>query len=157
MILANTSTHPAAFEQALAIVHAAVSTVSPQQRVGAPPPQGAPPVFVAGPDLVGEWSGTLRTYQRTVPMRIMIRADGGAEASIDDQAAVPVTGLGFDNGRLTGGAALRIPTDDAARWPHSVTFALLLRAGRLAGEVTANAIADRIYYAISSYAELTRR
>ena len=63
----------------------------------------------------------------------------------------------FSDGRLSGTFAARIPTSDAARWPHILSLGLLLHEGKLAGEVTANSRAERIYFSLSSYAELTRK
>ena len=38
-----------------------------------------------------------------------------------------------------------------------MSLGLLLSGDKLAGEVTANSTADRIYFSLSSYAELTRK
>jgi hypothetical protein len=134
-----------------------VLPTSAPTRIGPPTGPSGPAVFHVPGDLVGEWSGTLRTYQRTIPMRLEINPDGNIRAWIGDQRGAVVTNANFADGRLSGTFAGRIPTDDAERWPHDVSFGLLLRGGRLAGEVTANSTADRVYYTLSSYAELTKK
>jgi len=90
-------------------------------------------------------------------MRLTIAANGSGMAWVGDQAGVAVTNLAMADGRLLGSIAATIPTEDAQRWTHNLTFALLLDRGWLRGQVTANATADRIYYALGSYAELTKR
>jgi len=90
-------------------------------------------------------------------MRLRIKIDGAIEASIGDQPGASVTDASFSDGRLSGTFAARMPTSDAARWPHILSLGLLLRERKLTGEVTANSRADRIYFSLSSYAELTRK
>jgi len=157
VVLANTSTRPAVVAQEFTIAQQAVAALVPESsdRLG-PPPQTAR-TFQVTPELRGEWAGTLRTYQNTVPMRLLINPDGSIKASIGNQADTAVTDASFAEGRLSGTFAATIPTDDARRWPHNVSFGLLLDGGKLAGEVTANSTADRVYFSLSSYAELTKK
>jgi len=160
VVLANTSTRLAAMMQEFAIARQAVAAVLPQSpppQLGPPPLRSGPPPLVVTPDLTGEWLGTLRTYQGPIPMRLRIKIDGAIEASIGDQPGASVTDASFSDGRLSGTFAARMPTSDAARWPHILSLGLLLRERKLTGEVTANSRADRIYFSLSSYAELTRK
>jgi len=99
----------------------------------------------------------LRTYEGPVAMRLQIKSDGNVQAWIGDQPGAAVSNVSFSDGRLSGTFAARIPTSDAARWPHNVSLGLLLLGGKLRGEVTANSTADRIYFSLSSYAELGRK
>jgi len=122
----------------------------------AQPPSG-PPAFTPGPELIGDWSGTLRTWQRTLPMRSSIAADRAISAWIGDQPGTAVTDAVFQNGRLSGNIAAKISTDDAGRWPHDLLVGLVLRGGKLGGEVVATSRAERIYFSLASYAELTKR
>jgi len=160
VVLSNTSTRPAAMTQEFTIAREAVAAVLPDvapSRLGPPPGPPGPSSLVVTPELAGEWSGTLRTYQRTVPMRLRINTDGSIQAWIGDQSGASVTNASFSDGRLSGTFAARIPAADAERWPHNVSLGLLLRGGKLAGEVTANSTGDRVYFSLSSYAELTRK
>lgn len=163
VVLANTSTHQAAVDQEFAIAREIAAAVLPADgratAVGSPAsalPTG-PRRFAPGAELVGVWRGTLRTWQRTVPMQLSIAADGAITASIDGQPLVRMTNASFQNGRLSGNVAATVPTDDAGRWPHELFLSLLLAAGRLRGEVVASSTADRIYFALASYADLTRQ
>jgi hypothetical protein len=160
VVLANTSTRPATMAQEFTIAQQAAAAAMPERaapRLGPPPLPPGPPALVVTLELAGDWSGRLRTYQRTVPMRLQIKTDGSIRAWIGDQPGASVTNARFSNGRLSGTFAARIPTDDAERWPHSVSLGLLLKGGKLAGEVTANSTAERIYFSLSSYAALTRK
>jgi CubicO group peptidase (beta-lactamase class C family) len=160
VVLANTSTRPAALEQEFMIARQAAAAALPgvpAPRLGPPAASDGPPARVVPQELAGEWTGTLRTYQRDIPMRLQIKADGSIEAQIGEQPGSAVTNATFSDGRLSGMFAARILTDDAERWPHNVSLGLLLRGGKLAGEVTANSTAERVYFTLSSYAELTRK
>jgi len=160
VVLANTSTRPAAMTQEFAIAQQAAAAALPETaapRLGPPPLPPGLPRWVVTPELAGEWSGTLRTYQGAVPMRLQIKTEGSIQAWIGDQPGASVTNASFSDGRVSGTFAARIPTGDAGRWPHNVSLGLLLSGDKLAGEVTANSTADRIYFSLSSYAELTRK
>jgi CubicO group peptidase (beta-lactamase class C family) len=160
VVLANTGTRPSAMAQEFTIAQQAAAAVLPERappRLGPPPLPPGPPTLVVTPELAGDWSGTLRTYQPAVPMRLQIKTDGSIRAWIGDQPGAPVTNASFYDGRLSGTFTGRIPTDDAQRWPHNVSLGLLLKGGKLAGEVTANSTAERIYFSLSSYAELRRK
>jgi len=163
VVLANTSTRQAAVEQEFAIAREIAGAVLPGDgnaaSVGRPTPASSsgPRTSTGSPELVGEWSGMLRTWQRAVPMRLSIAADGAITAWIGDQPGAALTNAAFQNGRLSGNVAARIPTDDAGRWPHALMVGLVLRAEKLAGEVVATSMADRIYFSLASYAELTKK
>ena len=114
--------------------------------------------FAPTADLVGDWVGTLRTYQGTIPMTIRVKSDevlvrlGGSDAlwslvnrpSLQDQ--------------LLGGQFLGdIPTPDAMRHPHVLGMSVWYAEGKLRGWVAAMATNRPIAGAVSSYAELTRQ
>ena len=153
VVLTNTSTREAVFQQSRAIIGAALALVSPRLQLS--PPAQAPRGSIA--TLAGDWRGTIRTYQGTVSLRLLIDANGTAQAWVGDQPGAPVSNVSFANGRFSGNCAATIPTDDAQRWPHQVRIGLLLRDGTLAGQVTANSTADRIYFSLSSYAQLRKQ
>jgi hypothetical protein len=90
-------------------------------------------------------------------MQLTIKPDASIQVWIGDQPGATVTNASFTSGRLSGSVAATIPTDDAGRWPHNVQIGLLLDRGRLAGQVTANSTADRVYFSLSSFAELTKK
>ena len=160
VVLSNSATRFNMMAQEFSIAREAVAAVAPErapQHLGPPPPPSHPAALVVTPELAGDWSGTLRTYEGPVAMRLQIKSDGNVQAWIGDQPGAAVSNVSFSDGRLSGTFAARIPTSDAARWPHNVSLGLLLLGGKLRGEVTANSTADRIYFSLSSYAELGRK
>jgi CubicO group peptidase (beta-lactamase class C family) len=120
------------------------------------PPQ-TPPPFAPGAALVGQWAGTVKTWQRTVPIRLEIRDNGDVFASLGEQPRAVVNQLTFVNNRLTGRFAGQIGTDDAGRWPHSLQLGLQLVEGALKGQLSAQTGTDPLYYSLASYAELKRQ
>ena len=115
--------------------------------VGFEPPNG----------LVGEWAGTLRTWEREIPMAIVVSADGDVHVSVEGQLETVLNGPGFANGRLQGRYAGRIPTPDVMRWPlHSVALDLKLEGDRLYGQASAQTEADPTYYSLASFVDLRR-
>ena len=121
--------------------------------------QGRPrPVFAAPTELVGDWAGTLRTYQGTVPLTIRVKSDeilvrlGGPDAlwSLVNRAS-------FQDQLLAGQFLGTIPTADAQRHPHNVGMSLWYADGKLRGWLAAIATNRPMAGAVSSYAELTRQ
>lgn len=132
-----------------------------RQRLAASGPAGGEPQeppFMIEPaaELIGEWAGTLRTHQGTVPLLLDFRPDGTVHIRLDRQGRMLLSPVWYRNGQLIGRFPGTIPTEDAARHPHSVLLNLRLRDGRLSGMATAQTTGDPVYYALSSYVELTR-
>src|SRR5207302_5667687 len=160
VVLANTATRFTLMAQEFTVAREAVAAVAPErapQHLGPPPPPPHPAALVVTRELAGDWPGTLRTYEGSVAMRLQITLDGSIEAWIGGEPGAAVSNVTFADGRLSGTVAARIPTSDAARWPHNASLGLLILGGKLSGEVVANSTADRIYFSLSSYAELGRK
>jgi CubicO group peptidase (beta-lactamase class C family) len=134
---------PPSYGQALAAARAA------------PPP--APPSLDAPAELRGEWHGTVRTHEGTLP--ITLRVDS-AEVRVrlgDSPGLWALLGNAtYQRGVLGGRFLGTIPTADARRVPHVVAMSLQLREGTLRGWAAAQVTAETNDYSLSSYAELTR-
>jgi CubicO group peptidase (beta-lactamase class C family) len=161
VVLANASTRGDRAAQEFAIAGAVAAAVAPASTQGPLGPTmaqsaSAPPAFVADPRLVGEWSGSMRTYQGVVPIHLVITSDS-IDAFIGEGQRSRVSNLAFTGGRLVGTFAGTMPTDDARRWPHDLALSLLLDDHKLSGAITANSTADRVYFTLSAYAELMKR
>lgn len=120
-----------------------------------PTPPVTPPPFQAPPELRGEWSGTLRTYEGTVPFVLTVR-ENDVHARIADQPEAVLDRAAFRFGALTGRLAATITTADARRHAHQITLGLWLRDGVLSGQASALTTTDPVYFALSSYVELRK-
>ena len=116
-----------------------------------------PPAFVVPAGLLGEWRGTLQTWQQTLPMRLVAQPNGDIFIWVGDQPRAVLNELAFVDGRLNGRFAGSIPTDDAKRWPHDLRVDLVLGNGTLAGEVNAISSTVREFWSLGSYVELRKR
>ena len=113
--------------------------------------------FSAPANLQGDWTGTVRTYQGAVPIALRVKDDevlvrlGGSRAlwTLLNRPA-------FRSGLLQGQFVGTIPTDDARRYPHTLSIAWLLAEDKLRGWIAAVATDIPVSGAVSSYAELTR-
>jgi len=117
-------------------------------------PANTPASFAADPELVGEWTGTLRTWAGTVPMSLVVQSDGVVQAQVDGQAAAALQQASWRNQNLRGFFAGTVPTSDAGRWPHRIALNLRLRGETLSGMVSAQ---SGNYFALTSFASLTRK
>lgn len=113
----------------------------------------ATPRFTPGAELTGRWSGTITTWQGSIPLSVTLGADGVTRASIGAGAAAEVERVRLQNGRLTGTFDATVPTPDASRVPHNVMLDLRLHDGALSGWVSA--MAPNLF-ALSYYAALKR-
>lgn len=120
--------------------------------------QGRPRALVSPTELVGDWSGTVRTYDGTIPITLRIKAD---------EVLVRLGGPGslwtwlnradYQNQLLTGQFVGTIPTADAMRHPHTIGMSLYFADDSLRGWVAAMATNRPVAGAVSSYAKLTRQ
>jgi CubicO group peptidase (beta-lactamase class C family) len=112
--------------------------------------------FTPPAELLGAWSGWVRTWSDTVPLTLVFQEDGDVHVALGDQLRALLNQVRFTDGALTGRFAGTIPTPDASPHPHQVLLQLRLRDGRLTGQASAQTPEERVYFALTSYVELTR-
>ena len=117
----------------------------------------APKPFVPSAELLGEWSGTVRTWERVVPMTLLVQPDGDVHVRLGEGLESLLNNVRWQDNTLVGRFAGAMPTSDAARWPHDVLVSLRLRNGTLNGMVSALQVAEPVHFALASYASLTRK
>jgi CubicO group peptidase (beta-lactamase class C family) len=106
-----------------------------------------PSANVAGaqpqPQLVGEWTGTIRTDQGVLPTGLTIRSSRDLRLAVDGAVTVPIWqtnplgNVGFRDGILEGPFFGRMPTPDARRAPHVLMLRLRLEGDTLRGSISA--------------------
>lgn len=117
-----------------------------------------PPTFSAPAELQGLWRGTIRTYQGSLPLAIVVKSDDVHVKMGGDNALWTVLNdVSFRNGLLGGRFPGAIPTDDAKRYPHDVLVSLWLNDAKLRGWGAAVATNVPVAGAVSSYVELVRQ
>ncbi len=124
------------------------------REVESRPAETPPSRFTPPAELVGEWAGTVRTWNGSLPMTLAIAADGSTQASIADQPKAAVVNPRLQGGRLSGNFDGTIPTPDANREPGNIVLDLRFHDDRLSGAVSRAAPNG---YALSSYVSLTRQ
>ena len=120
------------------------------------PPAAATMTSFPPPELAGAWMGTLRTYDSTVTMALLFQADGDVHVTLGNQLRTLVGVASYRNGNLVGRFAGTIPSEEQGRHQHSVLLDLRLRDSTLRGQATAQTTQEPVYYALTSYVELTK-
>ena len=77
-------------------------------------------VFVPQPEFVGEWIGTVETWQSKALFSMSIRADGDVHVKLGDNLETILNEPTFQNGTLSGRFVSSISTPDVSRYPHYV-------------------------------------
>ncbi len=110
-----------------------------------------PPGFEPAAELLGEWAGSITTWNGPVPIRLSIGPDS-IQAAIGGAASVGATNPRWQGGRLTATVPGTLPTPDQSG-PGSLTLDLRPADSRLTGSISA--LAPNIH-ALSSYLRLER-
>jgi hypothetical protein len=109
------------------------------------------------PELAGTWTGTLRTWQGTIPLQFVFQADGDIHVKLGDQLETLLNEAHWEEKELVGDFSGRIPTPDASRYRHSVHLEIALRNGKLEGEGNAQATDEPAHFSLASFVQLTRK
>jgi hypothetical protein len=124
-----------------------------------PKEENKPAVPAAGvqtiPELLGDWCGTVHTYQKDLPLTLSFKASGDIHAKLGEQLTTLVNDAKFVNGWLTGRMAGNIETGDANRRPHHPYHHLALDL-KLRGDVLNGAIVAVAGNSLSHWAELRK-
>jgi CubicO group peptidase (beta-lactamase class C family) len=129
-----------------------LAQTTPASSSGAAPPKP----FVPPGELLGEWSGTVRTWEGTIPIKLVAQPDGDVHVRLGGGLESLLNDVRWQDSTLVGRFAGAVATSDAARWPHDVLVSLRLRKGALNGMVSALQVAEPVHFALTSYATLTR-
>ena len=114
--------------------------------------------FSPPPELVGRWSGAIRTYEGERPLTLEVHENGDAYAHLAGQPAARIEHPRFGGGHLKGHFAGELGTLDASAAPHHLELELELRREQtLNGAVIARSLPHaRSGYALAHWCELAK-
>jgi CubicO group peptidase (beta-lactamase class C family) len=158
VVLANKGATPVEriLQEILSVVFPPRYADSLRSRRARLPRSASPPALALSPEWLGEWSGTLRTWTRTLPFRLAVQPDGDIHVRLGNQLPALLADARFSDGLLVGRFAGSIPTPDAERHPHSILLQLRWFDGTLKGQATAQTTDEPVYFALTSYVELRK-
>jgi hypothetical protein len=109
--------------------------------------------FWPAPELVGEWTGLVRTYEKDIPISLSFKESGAVEMRLGGKGPYSVDYPALINGWFAASSAARLDTlDGRARPQHHVLLDLKLR-----GDVLNGAIGTEIGNAIYYWTELRKK
>ena len=139
------------------IVAALLPRYADARRAKPNPPEQPHAPYSPKPELLGSWTGSVRTWQSTLPLKLVFQPDGDIHVKLADQFETLLDKPHWEGKVLVGLCNGFIPTPDANRLRHYVRLELWSRNGMLQGEANAEAADDeREPYSLSSYVELKR-
>jgi CubicO group peptidase (beta-lactamase class C family) len=126
---------------------------APDYNVTTPPRAS----FHVTPELIGEWQGTLSSYERDEKFSLQVFPSGDIHTQIGDQLPAVLAHVSFVDGNLVGAMLGDIHTEDADRYPHYVRLALKRRGNVFNGSATAVSLPRwKLGNSLTSWVELKR-
>lgn len=113
------------------------------------------PGFQPTPELTGDWSGLVHTYENDIPFNLSFKPSGEVHARLGEQLMTLVNEVKFTDGCLTGRMSGKIFTSDIMRRPHHPYHHLSLDL-RLRGDVINGAVIAVAANGLSHWAELKK-
>ncbi len=126
-----------------------------------------PPPFKPTEELIGTWTGEIKTYEGERHLTLWVGKDGTCRARLEGHLVTLVTNAQFNDGLLTGIINGDLQTSDTSRVKHRLRLQLVLRKGQLVGAVEAvtdlttqwiqgKKIIPKNYYGLSHFTSLKR-
>ena len=109
------------------------------------------------PELIGEWHGEIKTYEKHAPISLKFQEDGDVHVKIENQMETLLNRVRLSDSTLTGRCYGTIPSGDGEQFPHDISFKLILKENSLSGYVSTNFNTDRSYGNFSSYIHLEKQ
>lgn len=106
------------------------------------------------PDFSGKWSGTLTTYEGSVPFALMFQPDGDIHVNLASQYTTLLNGVTNFGGQLMGRFAGTMPTEDARKHRHSLLLLLRPDGDELEGQLVAQTLSDPDIFALPGFVRL---
>jgi CubicO group peptidase (beta-lactamase class C family) len=108
--------------------------------------------------LLGTWTGTVETYNGSLPLTFVVTKASGVRARLDDQPETEVGGVTLRKSYFSGWMSGDIGTEDANRRRYLLGFSLKLRGEVLNGSVTAVSFPnEKLPNALSHWVELKKQ
>lgn len=120
-------------------------------------PRARPMSFAPASELLGEWSGEIKTWSGTVPVTMTFQADADIHIKIGDGMKTLVNDVRFESGRFSGGCYGTIPAPDTTLYPHQLWLDLTFRGTSLSGAAIAATTGGRFHYHLPSWIRLTKQ
>jgi CubicO group peptidase (beta-lactamase class C family) len=114
-------------------------------------------LFKPVPELMGLWEGHITTYEEVIPLTMDFQLDGDIHVKIKGQLETLLNNPRYRNEMLTGTCSGTIPSGDARRFPHDISFRMKLKEDMLSGYISTRFRTERSYGTFSSYVKLTRK
>jgi len=128
------------------------------EKVKSEPPQGTIDTanFPLPKSVTGEWNGEVKTYEGTIPVKMVFQDDGDIHVKLGDQMETLLNNTKFRKGDiLKGNFWGQINTSDTKLVPHyDIRVEMILRGSRLSGYAKAN---NSTYYGLASYIRLEKK
>jgi hypothetical protein len=133
---------------------ATVTPATPSSTTGETPPKSP---FAPPEELLGRWTGRVLTYQRELPLELIVQESGDVHVRLAGGLWTLLNEPRFENGFLLGVFAGDIATADANRRPYHLHLNVRPRGEALNGSLTAISLpAPRLGNALSYWVDLRK-
>jgi hypothetical protein len=108
------------------------------------------------PQLVGVWSGKIKTYSVEVPITVNFDSNGKVYVQIKGQMEALLNRVRIENGMLKARFAGNVPTEDAARRCHRIDLEMFIDNDEMYGIAKAHSTDSEPGFGLPSYIELRK-
>jgi CubicO group peptidase (beta-lactamase class C family) len=116
------------------------------------------PSLTPMPELTGVWSGAVATYERELPVTLVIREEGGVFVQLGGRPWTVLDQATFTDGVLTGLFSGDVGTEDANRRPYNLRLEVRQRGEVLNGSLIALSLPGKwIGNALTHWIKVERR
>ena len=117
-----------------------------------------PPPFHATESQRGSWAGAAATPNGKLPLQLRIAGDDQMQIRVAESATVPIEHPGFNQGFLSGKAALRISLPETDDQPSEIELNLFyIDSNHLVGTMRVESIGDLPQFGLPMYVSLSKR
>ena len=109
------------------------------------------------PELLGEWRGTIGGTRGELPIIVTFQPDGDVHVKVANQPETLISGIGYDDGLLSGTFLADVPAEEAAGHAHQVTISLRQVGAHLSGFVTSEFTNAHGRFSLPSYVALEKK
>ena len=106
-------------------------------------------------DLIGEWSGSIKTFEGDIPVKMTVDKEEKINIEIEGQIGAWLLNVRFNSGHLRGNLNKTVKTSDTKMFNHTMFLNIRLRGDKLSGFVSTRTTTPNTHWGYPFYISFT--